>query len=119
MRMRVILFIVVVLALVGVLVADGLSMYGAHGDAVNFSNQAAEQAAQTFVDTGGSQDTVHRVIQDMAVKAGIELVDLSYHKGTTQWYEVTVKAVGTSYLLGHLPYFKDHLAQEYTAIAHF
>ena len=117
--MRVILFIVIVLALVGVLVADGASMYGAHRDAVNFSNQAAAQAAQTFVDTGGSQDAVHRVIQDMAVNEGIELVDLSYHKGTTRWYEVTVKAVGTSMLLKHLPFFKDHLAQESTAVLHF
>ena len=53
--MRLILFIVVVLALVGVLVADGLSMYGAHRNAVNFSNEAAEEAVQTYVDTGGAR----------------------------------------------------------------
>jgi hypothetical protein len=117
--MRVILFVVVLLALVGVLVADGTSMYGAHRNAVNFSNRAVEQAAQTYVDTGGSEDAVHRVIQDMAVAEGIELVELSYHKGTTRWYEVTVRAVGTTYLLGHLPLVKDRLAQESSSVAHF
>jgi hypothetical protein len=117
--MRVIVFVIVLLAVVGVLVADGASMYGAHRDAVNFANMAAEQAAQTYVDSGGSQDTVHRVIQDMALNQGVELVDLSYHKGTTRWYEVTVKAEANSYLLRHLPFVKDHLAQSSTAIAHF
>ena len=38
-------------------------------------------------------------------------MDLSYHQGTTRWYEVTVKVVGASILLKHLPFFKDHLAQ--------
>jgi hypothetical protein len=117
--MRVILFVVVLLALVGVLVADGASMYGAHRNAIDFSNRAAEQAAQTYADTGGSEDAVHRVIQDMAVNEGFELVDLSYHRGTTRWYEVTVQAAGTTYLLGHLPFVKDHLAQQSTAVAHF
>jgi hypothetical protein len=117
--MRTILFIVVLLALVGVLVADGVSMYSAHRSAVNFSNRAVEQAAQTYVDTGGSEDAVHRVIQDMAVSEGVELIDLSYHKGTTRWYEVTARAVGTTYLLGHLPFVKDHLAQLSSAVAHF
>ena len=117
--MRIILFMVIVLALVAVLVADGASMYGAHRSAVNFASQAADQAIQTFVDTGGSEDAVHRVIQDMAVNAGVELVDLSYHKGTTRWYEVTVRAVGTTYLLNHLPYIKDHLAQQSTTVEHF
>ncbi len=117
--MRVILFIVVLLALVGVLVADGMSMYGARRSAVDFSDRAAEQAVQTYVDTGGSEDAVHRVIQDMAVAEGIELVDLSYHKGTTRWYEVTVRAVGTTYLLGHLPLVKDRLAQKSSSVAHF
>jgi hypothetical protein len=117
--MRLILFIVVVLALVGVLVADGLSMYGAHRNAVDFSNQAAEQAVQAYVDTGGSEDAVQRIIQVMAASEGVELVDLSYHKGTTKWYEVTVKASGGSYLLKHLPFLKDRLAQQSTAVAHF
>ena len=117
--MRVILFIVVLLAIVGVFVADGASMYGAHRDAVNFVNEAARQAAQTYVDTGGSEDAVHRTIQDMAVSDGVELVDVSYHRMTTRWYEVTAKALPTSYLLKRLPYFKDHLAQESTSIVHF
>lgn len=113
------IFIIVLLALAGVLVADGASMYGAYRDAVNFSNRAAQQAAQVYVDTRGSEDAVHRVIQDMAVNEGLELVDLSYHKGTTRWYEVTVRAFGRTYLLERLPLVKDHLYQQSTAVAHF
>jgi len=117
--MRVVLSTFILLALVAVFIADGVSMYGAHRSAVNFSAQAAEQAAQTYVDTRGNEDAVHRVIQDLATNANVELVDLTYHKGTTRWYEVKAKAESASILLKHLPFFKDHLAQRSTSITHF
>jgi hypothetical protein len=116
---RAILSIFVLLAIVAVFIADGASMYGAHRNAVNFAAQAAEQAAQTYVDTRGNEDAAHRAVQDLAADKGVELVDLSYHRGTTRWYEVTVQAEGSSILLKHLPYFKDHLAQRSTAVTHF
>jgi hypothetical protein len=117
--MRVILSTVILLALVAVFIADGVSMYGAHRNAVNLAAQAAEQAAQTYVDTKGNEDAVHRTVQDMAADKGVALLDLSYHKGTTRWYEVSVEATGSSILLKRLPYFKDHIAQRSTAITHF
>jgi hypothetical protein len=117
--MRVILSIFILLALVGVLIADGACMYGAHRQAVNFSAQAVDQAAQTYVDTKGDQDAVHRTIQDMATTAGVELTDLSYHKGTTRWYQVTVEVESGGVLLKHLPYVKDYLAQKSTSVEHF
>jgi hypothetical protein len=117
--MRVILSTLILLALVAILVADGSSMYGAHRNAVNFSAEAADQAAQTFVDTSGNQDAARRAVQDMASGAGVDLVDISYHRGTTQWYQVTVKVESGSILLRHLPYFKDHLAQWSTSVEHF
>jgi hypothetical protein len=117
--MRVILFVIVLFAVVGVLVADGVNMYGAHQTAVNFSNVAAEQAVQTHVVTKGNEAAVRETIMDMATDQGVELVDVTYHQGTTRWYEVTVRAVGGSYLLRHLPFVKNHLAQQSTAIAHF
>ncbi len=117
--MRVLLSTFVLLAIVAVFIFDGVSMYGAHREAVNFSREAAEQAAQTFVDTRGSQDAVHRIVQDMAAEEGVELVDMSYHKGTTRWYEVTIKAQSDSVLLKYIPYLKDRLAQQSTTIEHF
>ena len=117
--MRVILSTFILLAIVAVFIADGASMYGAHRTAVNFSAQAAEQAAQTFVDTRGNEDAAHRVVQDLAANQGVELVDLSYHKGTTRWYQIKVKVESASILLKHLPFFKDHLAQQSSAITHF
>jgi hypothetical protein len=110
---------VVLLALIGVLVVDGAAMYGAHREAVQFADDAVGRAAQTFVDSGGSDDVVHQVIKEMAASEGFELVELSYHHGTTRWYEVTVKAQPSSLLLNHLPLVKEHLAQQSTAIAHF
>ena len=117
--MRAILSIFVLLAIVGVFIADGVSMYGAHRTAVNFSTEAAGQAAQTYVDTGGNEDAVHRAIQDMATTDNVELLALNYHRGTTRWYEVKVEVKSSSILLNHLPFFKDHLAQQSTAILHF
>jgi hypothetical protein len=117
--MRVILSTFILLALVAVLVADGVSMYGARRNAANFSAQAAEQAVETYVDTKGNEDVVHRVVQDMVATNGVQLLDLTYHKGTTRWYQAKVEAEGASILLKHLPFFKDHLAQRATAISHF
>jgi Flp pilus assembly protein TadG len=117
--MRVAISIVVILALAGFLVADGASMYGAHRKAANVARQAAERAAQTYVDTGGSEDAVHRAVQTMAVEEGVELVSVTYYKRTTRWYEVTVRALGSSYLLRHIPGLKNYLVQESTAVAHF
>lgn len=117
--MRVILSTFVLLAVVAVFVFDGVSMYGAHREAVDFADEAATQAAQTFVDTKGNEDAVHRRIQDMASEEGVELVYLEYHKGTTRWYEVTIEANSDSILLKHIPYFKDRLSQKSTTIQHF
>ncbi len=117
--MRIVLSVFLALAIVGVLVFDGVSMYTAHRDAVNFSAQAAEKAAQTFVDTEGNEDVVHRVVQDLAMNEGAELVDLSYHKGTTRWYQATVQVESGSILLKYIPYFKSRLAQQSTTIRHF
>jgi hypothetical protein len=117
--MRVAIFIVALLVLAGFLIADGIGMWGARQDATEFSNLAAQKAVDTYMESGGREDTVKSVIQNMAVDAGIELVDLSYHEGTTRWYEVTVRAIGTSYFLRHLPVVKDHLVQESRAVAHF
>ena len=102
-----------------IFVADGVNMYGAHRTAVNFSAAAADQAAQTFVDTSGNEDAVHRVIQDMAVTKNVSLLGLTYHSGTTRWYEVKVEVERSSILLKHLPFFKDRLAQQSTAVLHF
>ena len=117
--MRALLSTFVLLAVVAVLIFDGVSMYGAHREAVNFSAAAAQQATETFVDTKGNEDAVHRTVQDMAATEGVELVDMTYHKGTTRWYEVTVKAQSNSILLKYVPYFKDRLSQKSTSIEHF
>ena len=117
--MRVILSTFVLLAIVAVLILDGVSMYGAHREAVDFSAEAAEQAARTFINTKGSEDAAHMTVTDLAAEGGVELVDMSYHKGTTRWYEVTIKAEGSSILLKYIPYFKDRLSQKSTTIEHF
>ena len=109
----------ILLAIVAVLVFDGVSMYGAHREAVNFSSKAAQQATHTFVATKGNEDAVLGIVQGMATDEGVELVGLSYHKGTTRWYEVTIKAKSNSILLKYIPYLKDQLAQQSTTIDHF
>jgi hypothetical protein len=117
--MRVAIFIFLLLGLAGFLIADGIGMYGARQAAADFTAKAAARAVQTYEETGGSEVAVQSALQMMAVDAGVELVDVSYHKGTTRWYEVTARVVGTSYFLRHLPVIKDHLVQESRAVAHF
>jgi hypothetical protein len=117
--MRTVLSTFILLAIVGVFIADGVSMYNAHREAVNFSAKAAQEAAQAYVDTRGNEDAVHRSIQDMAIDKGVELTGISFHKGTTRWYAVSIKVHSGGLLLKHLPFVQDLTVQEATSIEHF
>lgn len=117
--MRALISIVVVLAIAAVLTVDGLGMYAAHRTAVEVAKGAAEQAAQAFVATQGSKAAAERVVEGIAREADVQLVSAGYHQASTRWYEVTVRTEPKSYFLKHLPYLKDHLAQQSTAIVHF
>jgi hypothetical protein len=117
--MRTVILLLVILGLVGFLVVDGVGMYVAHRQAVALSERVAEQAALTYVDTKGSEEAAERVAEAVAAEAGVELVDVAYHRGTTRWYEATVRAHGKSYFLKHLPLIREHLAWESTAVVHF
>jgi hypothetical protein len=117
--MRTILSTFILLAIVGVLVADGIGMYNAHREAVSFSAKAAREAAQSYVDNRGNEDAVHREIQDMATNEGVELTEVTFHKGTTRWYQVTIKVQSGGILLKHVPYVRDLTVQESTSVEHF
>jgi hypothetical protein len=119
MRMRAIIFIVIVLAVVAALVVDGLGMYVAHRTAVEVAKGSAEQAAKTFVATKGSEAAAEEVVQSIADEAGVQLVAADYHKVSSRWYEVTIRTEPRTYFLRHLPYLKDYLTQESTAVVHF
>ena len=106
-------------AIVAVLVFDGISMYSAHRAAVKFADQAGIEAAQMFVTTKGDEDAVHKAVDDLTSSKGAELVNLSLHEGTTRWYKVTVRVPSSSILLKYVPYFKDRLPQRSTSIEHF
>jgi hypothetical protein len=117
--MRAIVTIVVILAVAAMLSVDGLGMYSAHRTAVEVAQVAAEQAGRAFVATRGSEAAAEQVVEGVAREAGVHLVSASYHQGTTRWYEVTVRTEAKSYFLKHVPYLKDRLAQQSTAVAHF
>jgi type II secretory pathway pseudopilin PulG len=119
MRMRTILFVVIMLAIVAALVVDGFEMYVAHRTAVEVAKGAAEQAAKTFVATKGSEAAAEEVVEGIADEAEVQLVAAAYHKASSQWYEVTVRTEPDTYFLRHLPFFRDYLAQESTAVVHF
>lgn len=119
MRMRTIIFIVVLLALVGALVVDGLGMYAAHRIAVEVAEGAAEQAAKAYVATDGSEAAAERAVERIAEEAGVQVIAADYHRASSRWYEVTIRTEPHTYFLRHLPYLKDYLAQESTAVVHF
>ncbi|MFH0916667.1 MAG: hypothetical protein V1912_09510 [bacterium] len=117
--MRTIIVIVVILAIAAMLTVDGLGMYAAHRTAIEVAKGAADHAAQVFVATQGSEAAAERAVQGIAREADVQLVSADYHKAATRWYEVTVRSEPKSYFLKHLPYLKDHLAQQSTAVVHF
>lgn len=109
----------VILAVVVMLVLEGLAMYAAHRAAVEVARGAATQAAEAFVHSSGSEAAAARVAEGIAAEGEVRLISASYHKGTTRWYEVTVCAQPKSYVLARLPYVRDYLLQESTAVVHF
>jgi len=117
--MRAIIFIVIVLVVVAALVVDGLGMYAAHRTAVEVAKGAAEQAAKTFVVTKGNEAAADEVVEGIADEAGVELIAADYQKASSRWYEVTIRTEPHTYFLRYLPYVKDYLAQESTAVVHF
>jgi hypothetical protein len=119
MRMRTIISVVIILAVVAALVVDGFGMYVAHRTAVEVANGAAEQAARTFVATKGSEAAARQVVEGITKEAGVQLIAASYHMVSSRWYEVTIRTEPETYFLRHLPLLKDHLAQESTAVVHF
>lgn len=117
--MRVIIVIVVILSIAAMLTVDGLGMYAAHRTAVEVASGAAQQAAQVFVATRGSEAAAERTVEGIAREADVQLISADYHRASTRWYEVTVRTQPKSYFLRHLPYLKDYLAQQSTATVHF
>lgn len=117
--MRTILLAVIIVAVMAALIVDGLGMYGAHRIAVDVAEGAAEQAAQVYVATGGSERAAQDAVQGIANQDDVQLVSATYHAGTTKWYQVTVRVQPDTHFLSHLPYVRDLLPQESTAVVHF
>lgn len=117
--MRTILVTCIVLALIALLVVDGLGMYKAHRLAVEIAQEAAERGVQVYVATRGSDTAAMTAIEDIAREANAQVVEAALHKAESRWYQVTVKTEPKTYVLGHLPYFRHLLAQEATAKVHF
>lgn len=117
--MRAFLIIVIMLALVAALAVDGFAVYVAHRTAAEVAKGSAEQAAKTFVGTNGSESAAKEAVKRIADEAQVRLVAVRYHKTNGRRYEVTVRTEPHTHFLKHIPYLRDHLAQESTAMARF
>jgi hypothetical protein len=117
--MRTILVAVISVAIIAMLIVDGLAMYGAHRIAVEVAQGAAQQAAQVYVATSGNEGAAKDAAEGIANEADVQLVSLSYHYASDRWYEVKVRSMPDSHFLSHLPYVRDLLVQESVAVFHF
>ncbi len=117
--MRTFLLALICIAVIVILIVDGLSMYSAHRIAVEVAEGAAEQAAQVYVATNGSERAAQTAAQGLANEADVELVSASYHFATTRWYQVTVRVTPGTHFLSRLPYIRNLLLQDSTAVVHF
>lgn len=117
--MRTILLTVVTLAIVVILIVDGLGMFAAHRMVVEVAESAAERAAQVYVASRGSEGAAQETALDIANEADVQVVSAAYHAATTRWYQVTVRVEPNTHFLKHLPYVSGLLSQESTAVVHF
>lgn len=107
---REVVWIVVVLAVIGVVVLDGMALFGAYqsaDDATRAAREARTEYAQTL-----NLPSAKIAAQQYLAKAGLEMVDFEAKrvKDGTVTFTVTARATADTYAfhhLGRIPQLKD------------
>lgn len=117
--MKTIIKLAIVVAIMAVLVLDGMSIYSGSRLAASVAKGAAAEAARVYQDTNGDQDAADQAAQKVANESGVKLDSVDYESKETRWFEVTVSVYPKTYVLGHIPYVKGWLMQKATSVSHF
>lgn len=107
------IFLAIVIAIMAVVVIDGISIYKAYSEVHKATKEAAEEAAQTY------KDTRNEVRAQLAAQAyceaeGFEYVGFEVNREMGNLFEVTCANEADTYAFKYLPWLKDMTHQEST-----
>lgn len=117
--MRGLITLFLAMAVLAIVVLDGIGMYVAYQSAEDVAQAAAEQAVFEYKATQGNVAAAKAAAESLASSKGAELVDIEYHKGQVDWFSAEVEVLPDTYVFGHLPFVGDHLMQSSSAVAQF
>ena len=110
---------ILILAVLAIVVVDGLAVYAAYTTSNEVANSAGQQAALEYVGTGGNLNAAKRVAQDFAESKDTTLVSIEYHKSDARYFTVRTQKLAQTYVLQHIPGMDKLLLQDSTAIVNF
>lgn len=117
--MRSILSIFLALAILAVLVLDGVAMFVAYQSSEDVAEAAAQQAAIEYTASRGSVQAAEKAAYTYAASKQTELVTIEFHNDGTKWFRAVASASPETYVFKYLPVLKDHLSQTSDAVVQF
>lgn len=107
------IFLGVVIAIMAIVVIDGVSIYYSFRDVKQVTTDAAEAAATTYKETR-NETRAQLAAEAYCVDRGFEFVDFSVNREFGNLFEVTCGTEADTYVFKYLPYLKDMVDQQST-----
>ena len=117
--MRTVLTTLLVVALLVVVVLDGIGMFLAYQSSYEVARTAAQQAALQYVATGGSVAAAQEAASSYALQKNVQLVRCDLHTSDKKWFEAEARVQASTYLFKYLPVIGHYTAQKATAVVRF
>ncbi|GAB4244595.1 MAG: hypothetical protein Kow00129_04210 [Thermoleophilia bacterium] len=117
--MRSILSVLLAMALLAVIVLDGIAMFVAYQSSEEVALAAAQQAAIEYTATRGNLSAAEAVAYEVAASKETSLVSLELHSSQTRWFRAVASAEPETYVFKYIPVLNEHLAQTSSAVVQF
>jgi ABC-type uncharacterized transport system substrate-binding protein len=114
--MKSILSGLLILAVLAIVVVDGMAVYVAFTSAREVASGAGEQAAIEYVTSHGNLNTAKQAAQSFADSKNTVLVSIDYHQAEASYFTVSTQKMATTYVLKYIPGMKKLLLQKSTAV---
>ena len=111
--MGTLIFLVVVIAIMAVVVIDGISIYKSYSAVSTATRDAAEEAAATYKETV-NETRAAIAAESYCVNEGFEFVRFDVNREMGNLFEVTCATEADTYVFQYVPYLKDVIRQEST-----
>jgi Flp pilus assembly protein TadG len=107
------IFLGIVIAIMAVVVIDGISIYNSYRLVSDATKKAAEASAENYSSTR-NETRAALAAENYCVEDGYVFVEFYVNRDFGNLFEVTCSTEADTYVFKHLPYLKDMVVQEST-----